>query len=144
MVDVGAKPSGERTAIARAVVRMSAQTAGALRGVTANKGDAFVAAQLAGIMAAKQTAMLVPLAHPIGISFAGIEFAWLDAERLAIDATAKTVAGTGVELEAMTGASIAALTIYDMLKALERGITIESIRLLYKSGGRSGTWQAPE
>ncbi len=143
MVGVGAKAPSERVAVARAVVHMNESTAAALRDVTAKKGDALVAAQLAGIMAAKQTALLIPLAHPIDVSHVDVAFAWLDDCRLAIDASAKTTAGTGVEMEAMTAAAIAALTIYDMLKAAERGIAIESIRLLHKSGGRSGVWDAP-
>jgi cyclic pyranopterin phosphate synthase len=143
MVDVGAKPATERSAKARCVVRMSERTGDLLRAASAHKGDALVAAQLAGIMAAKQTATLIPLAHQIGLASVAVSFAWPAASCLEIEASAKTVGSTGVEMEAMVAASIAALTIYDMLKAVERGITIESVRLVEKSGGRSGTWTAP-
>jgi cyclic pyranopterin phosphate synthase len=144
MVDVGAKASTERLARAQACVVMAAQTARALREATGKKGDAFVAAQLAGIMAAKETASLIPLAHPIDLAAVGVEFSWRDERTLVIDATAKTVGATGVEMEAMVAASIAALTIYDMLKAIERTIAIESVRLIEKSGGRSGRWRAED
>jgi cyclic pyranopterin phosphate synthase len=142
MVDVAGKAVTERFARARALVRMSAATAEALRAVTLPKGDAFVAAQLAGIMAAKQTANLIPLAHPLPLAQVEVGFAWDEPGLLRIDASARTNAQTGVEMEAMTAAAIAALTIYDMTKALERGIAIESIQLVEKRGGKSGTWPA--
>ena len=94
-------------------------------------------------MAAKQTAALIPLAHPIGLSSVDVTFTWQDATSLQVEASAKTVGSTGVEMEAMVAASVAALTIYDMLKAIDRGITIDALRLVEKSGGRSGTWSAP-
>jgi cyclic pyranopterin phosphate synthase len=144
MVDVGAKAASERFAHARANVRMSAAAETALRGTTLPKGDAFVAAQLAGILAAKQTAQLIPLAHPLPLSSVTVEFDWAAPGVLQIDATAKTNAQTGVEMEAMTAAAVAALTIYDMTKAVERGIAIESVRLIEKRGGKSGTWRAEE
>ncbi len=143
MVDVGAKPVTERSARARALVRMSAESEDALRSATLAKGDAFVTAQLAGILAAKQTATLIPLAHPLPLSSIDLAFAWVERGLLSIEATARTAAQTGVEMEALVAASIAALTVYDMTKALERGITIESIALLEKRGGKSGTWLAP-
>ncbi len=141
MVDVSAKAVTLRTARACARVVMSAQAAQALREVTLPKGDAFVAAQLAGILAAKQTGSLIPLAHPLPLAQVDVRFDW-DGEVLAIEASARTSAQTGVEMEAMVAASIAALTIYDMTKAIDKGIVVESIRLLEKTGGKSGTWRA--
>lgn len=142
MVDVGAKAITERLARARAIVCMSVATEAALRKATSAKGDAFVAAQVAGIMAAKQTATLIPLAHPLPLTSVDVEFAWVGAGRLQIEAVARTTAQTGVEMEAMTAAAIAALTVYDMTKALERGIRIESVALVEKRGGKSGHWKA--
>jgi cyclic pyranopterin monophosphate synthase len=142
MVDVGGKPATRRFAHARALVRMSASSEEALRAATLPKGDALVAAQLAGIMAAKQTPQLIPLAHPLPLESVEVAFAWVERGLLQIDATAITTAQTGVEMDAMTAAAVAALTIYDMSKALERGIAIESVRLIEKRGGRSGTWRA--
>jgi len=123
---------------------MSAAAESALRQATLPKGDAFVAAQLAGILAAKATAQLIPLAHPLPLSNVNVAFAWAGPGLLQIDATASTNAQTGVEMEAMTAAAVAALTIYDMTKALERGIAIESVRLIEKRGGKSGTWRGEE
>jgi len=142
MVDVGGKPATERFAHARAAVRMSAESGEALRAATLPKGDALVAAQLGAIMAAKQTANLIPLAHPLPLSSVDVEFAWLEPGLLQIDATARTNAQTGVEMEAMTAAAVAALIVYDMTKSLERGIVVESVRLIEKRGGRRGTWKA--
>jgi cyclic pyranopterin phosphate synthase len=139
MVDVSAKNVSARFARAEALVRMSAKAEAALRAATLPKGDAFVAAQVAGIMAAKQTAGLIPLAHPLPLSSVGVRFEWRHG-LLRIEAEARTTARTGVEMEAMVAASIAALTIYDMSKALDKGITIEGIRLLRKSGGKTGSW----
>jgi cyclic pyranopterin phosphate synthase len=144
MVDVGAKATSERFARARANVRMSGEAEAALRAATLPKGDAFVAAQLAGILAAKQTAQLIPLAHPLPLSSVTVEFSWAGPGLLQIDASASTNAQTGVEMEAMLAAAVAALTIYDMTKAIERGIAIESVRLIEKRGGKSGTWRAAE
>ena len=140
MVDVSAKAVTGRDARARARVRMSAQTAAALQAATLPKGDALAAAQVAGIMAAKQTAQLIPLAHPLPLASVDVSFAWVEPGLLEIEAAARTTAQTGVELEAMVAASVAALTVYDMVKSLERGVAIESVRLVYKSGGKSGTW----
>jgi cyclic pyranopterin phosphate synthase len=142
MVDVSAKAATARVARARARVRMSPSTEDALREAALGKGDAFVAAQLAGIMAAKQTANLIPLAHPLPLSSVDVAFSWVERGVLAIEATARTSAQTGVEMEAMTAVAVAALTIYDMSKSLERGIVIEDVRLIEKSGGKSGTWRA--
>jgi cyclic pyranopterin phosphate synthase len=141
MVDVSAKPVTARTARAEARVRMSAEAARALRDASLAKGDALTTAQIAGIMAAKETGSLIPLAHPLPVSHAQVRFEWCD-DVLRIESTASTTAQTGVEMEAMVAASIAALTIYDMTKALDKGITIESIRLLEKTGGKSGDWKA--
>jgi len=137
MVDVSHKPVSARTARAQALVRMSPQAAKALREATLPKGDAFVAAQLAGVLAAKQTGTLIPLAHPLPLTHVGVTFAWHDDESLRIEATASTNAQTGVEMEAMVAAAIAALTIYDMTKAVDKGITIERVQLLSKTGGKS-------
>jgi cyclic pyranopterin monophosphate synthase len=144
MVDVAHKPVTERFARARALVRLSPASATALREATLPKGDAFTAAQIAGILAAKNTAQLIPLAHPVPLAQVEVGFSWRGDGRLQIDASARTSAQTGVEMEAMTAAAVAALTIYDMTKALERGIAIESIRLLEKRGGKSGEWLAPD
>jgi cyclic pyranopterin monophosphate synthase len=141
MVDVGGKAATERSARARAEVNLGEKAARAVREATLEKGDALVTAQLAGIMAAKQTAALIPLAHPIPLSSVDVTFTW-EGDVLVIDARARTVAQTGVEMEAMTAASVAALVVYDMTKAVDKGITIERVRLLEKSGGKSGTWKA--
>lgn len=140
MVDVGAKPSTARTARAEARVRMNAAAAEALRAATLAKGDAFAAAQLAGIMAAKRTDELIPLAHPIALGAVDVAFGWDDAMTLRITSRATTVGPTGVEMEAMVAASVAALTIYDMCKALDKGIVVEQVRLIEKTGGKSGDW----
>lgn len=144
MVDVGAKVSTARTARAQARVRLSADAANALRGATLAKGDAFAAAQLAGIMAAKRTDELIPLAHPIPLGAVDVAFAWDDATTLRIESRATTVGQTGVEMEAMVAASVAALTIYDMCKAVDKGIVVESVRLIEKTGGKSGDWRIAE
>jgi cyclic pyranopterin phosphate synthase len=141
MVDVSGKGETARTARAEAIVRMSAGAAAALRQATLPKGDAFVTAQVAGIMAAKQTGTLIPLAHVLPLSSADVRFEWIEQEVLRIESEARTVGATGVELEALTAAAVAALTIYDMTKALDKGITIESVRLLEKTGGKSGHWK---
>ncbi len=143
MVDVSGKAVSTRTARAEARVRMSPQAATVLRESTLPKGDAFVTAQLAGIMAAKQTAALIPLAHPLPLARVDVRIDWFDDTTLRIVAEAITSAQTGVEMEAMVAASVAALTIYDMSKAMDKGICIESVRLLEKTGGKSGHWLAP-
>ena len=141
MVDVGGKPATERRARARAIVRMAPATAAAALAGDAPKGDVIATARLAGIQAAKRTAELIPLAHPVAVSWVDVEIA-IDpvAGSVAIEGEARTVAGTGVELEALTAASVAALTVYDMVKALERGVEVEHVCLLEKSGGSSGSW----
>lgn len=142
MVDVGAKASTARTARAEALVRLTEAAAEGLRSATLPKGDAFVAAQVAGIMAAKRTGELIPLAHPIGLGAVDVAFAWDDATTLRVTTRATTVGQTGVEMEALVAASVAALTIYDMCKALDKGIVIERVRLIEKTGGKSGDWHA--
>lgn len=139
MVDVSAKPSTERIAIARGSVAMKPATMEMIKKGETAKGDVLAVAQMAGIMAAKQTSNLIPLCHPLPITNVSVEFK-LDEERSAVDitATVKTTAQTGVEMEALTAVSVAALTIYDMCKAVDRGMRIESIRLARKSGGKSG------
>jgi cyclic pyranopterin phosphate synthase len=132
MVDVSQKESTVRTARAQARVRLGGEAAKALRDATVAKGDALVAAQLAGILAAKQTPALIPLAHAIPLGAVNVEFSW-DGDVLAIEASARTTSQTGVEMEAMVAAAVAALTIYDMTKGIEKGITIESVRLLEKT-----------
>ena len=141
MVDVGDKPATERRAVARAVVRVSRKTAEAVVAGDAPKGDVLGVARIAGIQAAKRTAELIPLCHPLPLSFAGVE-ASVDAEAgtITLTAEARTTGPTGVEMEAMTAASVAALTVYDMIKGIERGAEIGEVVLLEKSGGRSGHW----
>jgi cyclic pyranopterin phosphate synthase len=139
MVDVGGKEVTDRRAVARAVVRMSAATLDAVRRGDAPKGDVIGTARLAGIQAAKRTAELVPLCHPLPLSFVDVA-ADLDGAAVVLTAEARTRGQTGVEMEAMTAASVAALTVYDMVKGLERGVVIESVELLEKSGGESGDW----
>jgi cyclic pyranopterin phosphate synthase len=143
MVDVGAKPSTERRAVARAVVRVSPQTAALVERGDAPKGDVLSVARIAGIQAGKRTAELIPLCHPLALTFIGVEVR-IDASSGAIEleAQARATGPTGVEMEAMTAASVAALTVYDMVKGLERGATIEEVVLLAKSGGRSGDYRA--
>jgi cyclic pyranopterin monophosphate synthase len=145
MVDVGAKPESERRAIAEAVVRMGTDTARAVAAGDAPKGDVLGTARIAGIGAAKQAGSLVPLAHPIPLSFVDVRAAIDEsAGTVTLTAEARCVGRTGVEIEAMAAASIAALTVYDMVKALERGVEIARVRLLHKSGGKSGEWNAAE
>jgi len=141
MVDVGEKTITARIARAEARVRLGAAAAG-LRAATLPKGDAFVAAQIAGILGAKATSTLIPLTHPLPLSKVDVRFDWVDDETLRVECVARTSAQTGVEMEALCGATVAALTIYDMCKALDKGIVIDSVRLLEKSGGKSGEWRA--
>jgi cyclic pyranopterin monophosphate synthase len=135
MVDVGGKPVTDRRAVARAVVRMSAETAAAVARGDAPKGDVIGTARIAGIQAAKRTAELVPLCHPLPLSFVDVT-AELGETEVALTAEARTSGQTGVEMEAMTAAAVAALTVYDMVKGLERGVEIAEVVLLEKSGGR--------
>jgi cyclic pyranopterin phosphate synthase len=139
MVDVSEKAVTERSARAEAIVRMGTRAREALRAATLAKGDALTVAQIAGIAAAKQTGSLIPLAHALPLGNVSVRFEW-DGDLLRIESEAKTSAQTGVEMEALVAAAIAALTIYDMTKSIERDITIERIALLEKRGGKSGTW----
>jgi cyclic pyranopterin monophosphate synthase len=140
MVDVGAKPLSDRRAVARATVRMSASTAATVARGDAPKGDVIGTARIAGIQAAKRTAELVPLCHPLPLSYVDVAVE-LRETAVVLTAEARTSAQTGVEMEAMTAAAVAALTVYDMVKGLERGVTIEAVELLEKSGGKSGDWR---
>jgi cyclic pyranopterin phosphate synthase len=145
MVDIASKDVTEREALAEAVVVLSPEAFTAVRQGNVPKGDVLATARIAGIMAAKKTADLIPLCHPLALSKADVNFEWLN-ERSAIRVTAlaKTAGQTGVEMEALTAASVAALTIYDMVKAIDKGTAIEAIRLMRKSGGKSGNYNAPE
>jgi cyclic pyranopterin monophosphate synthase len=142
MVDVGDKPVTGRRAVARAVVRMAPETAAAVAAGDAPKGDVLGTARIAGIQAAKRTGELIPLCHPLALDHVDVD-ARVDAEAGTVTLTAevRVTARTGVEMEAMTAAAVAALTVYDMVKGLERGVTVEDVRLISKSGGRSGDWQ---
>jgi cyclic pyranopterin phosphate synthase len=142
MVNVGAKAVTERVAVARGRVLMSRDTLDLILDGRMPKGDVLVVARVAGIMAAKQTGSLVPLCHPLPISAAGVDFRPdREAGAIEIEARVQTVSQTGVEMEALTAVSVAALTIYDMCKAVERSMVIDNIRLVEKSGGRSGHFQ---
>jgi cyclic pyranopterin phosphate synthase len=145
MVDVGAKPLGERRAVARAVVRVTRETARAVLDGDTPKGDVIGVARIAGIQAAKRTAELIPLCHPLALSFVGVEgVVDPDAGTVTVTAEARTTGQTGVEMEALTAAAVAALTVYDMVKGVERGAEIGEVALLEKSGGRSGAWHRGE
>ncbi len=137
MVDVGAKPATDRRARARAIVRMSVATAETVARGDAPKGDVIGTARIAGIQAAKRTAELIPLAHPLALSYVDVEAA-IDAETgtVTLEAEVRTTGPTGVEMEALTACSVAALAVYDMVKGIERGVSIEQVVLLEKSGGR--------
>jgi cyclic pyranopterin phosphate synthase len=142
MVDVGAKTESERAARAEALVRMSPRTAAALQRGDAPKGDVLGTSRLAGIQAAKRTSELIPLAHPLALTYADVQMSVEVAEgTVRILAEARVVGRTGVEMEAMTAAAVAALTVYDMAKGLERGVRIEQVELVEKTGGRSGAWR---
>lgn len=144
MVDVGGKEITQRRAVAQAVVTMQAETLAKIRDRTLSKGDVIEVARLAGIMATKQTQHLIPLCHSLGLDSARIDFEFLDDRRLLIRAEVSNHGRTGVEMEAMMAVSIAALTVYDMSKAVDRWISIGSVELLEKSGGRSGSLRRPE
>jgi cyclic pyranopterin phosphate synthase len=142
MVDVGAKEATARRAVARAVVRMAPATAQAVQAGDAPKGDVLGVARIAGIQAAKRTGELIPLCHPVGLDHVDVEGEVdPDAGTVTLTATAAVTARTGVEMEAMTAAAVAALTVYDMVKGVERGVVVERVELLEKSGGRSGHWR---
>jgi cyclic pyranopterin monophosphate synthase len=142
MVDVSAKPDTAREAIARARLRMRPDTLRAIHDGTAPKGDVLGVARTAGVLAAKRTSELIPLCHPLRITGVDITFA---SERrrgeLRVEARVRTTDKTGVEMEALTAVSVAALTVYDMVKAVEKGVTITDIQLIEKSGGKSGHWK---
>jgi cyclic pyranopterin monophosphate synthase len=141
MVDVGAKPETERVARASGRVRMAAATAALIRDKGMSKGDVLEVARLAGIMGAKRTGELIPLCHPLPVTAVAVDFAWEAGEVLRIEATVRVVGRTGVEMEALTAVAVAALTVYDMCKAVDRSMTVETIRLEEKSGGKSGTYR---
>ena len=141
MVDVGDKPETARSATARVTVSMRPETLKMILGGTATKGDVFGVARIAGIMAAKRTADLIPLCHPLPITAVTVDLAADGDDAVGITATVKTTGRTGVEMEALTAASIAALTVYDMCKSVDRGMHIGDVRVVEKSGGKSGLFQ---
>jgi cyclic pyranopterin phosphate synthase len=141
MVDTSAKPETLRQARASALVRMAAATAALIRDRALAKGDVLEVARLAGILAAKRTGELIPLCHPLPITSAAVDFNFVADDTLRIDATVRVFGRTGVEMEALTAASVAALTVYDMCKSVDRVMTIERVRLEEKSGGRSGSFR---
>ncbi|MFL1462290.1 cyclic pyranopterin monophosphate synthase MoaC [Roseococcus sp. DSY-14] len=143
MVDVGPKAVTQRRAVAEARVVMLPATLALIRSGTASKGDVLGVARLAGIMAAKRTADLIPLCHPLALDSVTLELAPEGADTVRIQATVACTGRTGVEMEALTAASVAALTVYDMCKAADRGMRVEGLRLLAKEGGKSGAWAAP-
>ena len=142
MVDVSAKPATKREAVATGLVRMRPKTRELALSGDAKKGDVVAAAEIAGVMAAKKTAELIPLCHPLALTKVEVRVEPAEAG-LAVTARVATTGPTGVEMEALTAVSVACLTLYDMLKAVERGMVIEAVRLLEKSGGASGDWRAP-
>lgn len=142
MVDVSEKTDTTRVATAEAFVRMKPETLALIQHGGMPKGDVLATARIAGIMAAKRTPDLIPLCHPLPVSGVTVELAPSGDSTLVIRATVKTTGKTGVEMEALTAASVAALTVYDMCKAVEKGMRIESVRLLEKHGGKSGDWVA--
>ena len=142
MVDVSDKTASDRVAIAEGRVRMAASTLRTILAGDAKKGDVIGAARIAGIMAAKKTSDLIPLCHPVGLTKVSVDITPDQAlPGLIVRAEARCVGPTGVEMEAMTAVSVACLTIYDMAKAVDRGMSIESVRLIEKRGGKSGVWQ---
>jgi cyclic pyranopterin phosphate synthase len=140
MVDVGAKAATHRVAVAAGRIRMSPVALDAIREGVVPKGDVLAAARIAGIMAAKKTADLIPLCHPLGLDAVAVDFALLD-DGVEVAATASLTARTGVEMEAMVAVSIALLTIYDMANALDKAMVIDAVRLIEKRGGKSGDWK---
>lgn len=141
MVDVGEKVVTARVAVAGAIIRMLPETLALIQSGGHKKGDVIQIAQLAGIMAAKKTADLIPLCHPLSLSHVHVDIN-IEADHLSLRAECRLDGKTGVEMEALTAASVAALTVYDMCKAVDRGMVIENIRLLHKSGGKSGVFDA--
>lgn len=143
MVDVGGKPPTARSATARGTIRMSEAALAAIRDGDAAKGDVLAAARIAGIMAAKRTSDLIPLCHPLGLDSVTLDFEVI-AGGIAVSVTATITARTGVEMEAMTACCVALLTIYDMAKALDKSMVIGEVRLIEKTGGKSGIWRREE
>ena len=141
MVDVGGKVETARSASATGRIRMSAEALAAVRDGSGPKGDVLAVARIAGIMAAKKTAELIPLCHPLALDAVTVEFAF-EADAVRANARASLTGRTGVEMEALVAASIALLTVYDMAKALDKGMVVEEVRLLEKTGGKSGDWRA--
>ena len=141
MVDVGAKPATQRRAVARGLLRLSPATLALVQDGATPKGDVLAAARLAGIMAAKRTSELIPLTHPLPLTHAAVELS-IERDGIAIEATIATDAKTGVEMEALTAVSVAGLTLYDMLKSVERGASLTDVRLVEKTGGKSGIFRA--
>jgi cyclic pyranopterin phosphate synthase len=139
MVDVGGKERTERVAVATARLRMQPETIARIREGRVEKGDVLAAARLAGVMAAKRTPDLIPLCHPIALTGVTMEVS-LDEGGVSVRAEVKSLDRTGVEMEALTAAATAALTVYDMVKSVDRGMVIESLQLEHKAGGRTGTW----
>ena len=144
MVDVSAKEATLRTASAGATVRMQPETLAAVKAGNMKKGDVLGTARIAGIMAAKRTHELIPLCHPLPLTGIEVTLELCEPDRIAIVCTTRCLHVTGVEMEALTGASVAALTVYDMCKAIDRGMEITDIRLLYKDGGKSGVFRRAE
>ncbi len=142
MVDVGGKPETQRVAVASGRITMNAAALAAIRDGTVPKGDVLAAARIAGIMAAKKTAELIPLCHPLALDAVTVDFA-VEADGVRVTAAASLTGRTGVEMEALTAASVALLTVYDMAKAIDKGMVIEGVRLIEKRGGKSGDWFAP-
>jgi cyclic pyranopterin phosphate synthase len=145
MVDVGAKPESERTAVAEGAVRMSPEAFGLVAAQAVAKGDVLAVAEVAGTMGAKRTGELIPLCHPVGLDLVQVE-SRLEPELpgVRVTATAKATGRTGVEMEALTAVAVACLTVYDMVKAVDRGMVIEEVRLLSKTGGTRGDWRRSE
>ena len=141
MVDVGGKPTTAREAVATGRILMSADALALVRDASARKGDVLAVARVAGIMAAKRTAELIPLCHPLPLTRVTIDLSVAD-DGVAVSATCATDGRTGVEMEALTAASVALLTVYDMVKAVDKHMTIEAVRVVAKSGGKSGDWRA--
>jgi cyclic pyranopterin phosphate synthase len=140
MVDVGAKAVTERTATARGAIVMAPETLAIVREGRAAKGDVLAVARLAGIMAAKRTAELIPLCHPLALTKVAVDLMPAPPDRVEIEATVRVTGRTGVEMEALTAVSVAALTVYDMLKAVDRSMRLTDIRLTHKAGGKSGSY----
>jgi cyclic pyranopterin monophosphate synthase len=141
MVDVAAKPETKRTAIALASIRMKPETLEIIQNRKLSKGDVIEVARLAGIMACKRTSDLIPLCHPLPLTHISMEFESILPDTLTIQAKVETIGRTGVEMEALTAVTVSALTVYDMAKAVDRGMTIEQIRLVEKTGGKSGDFR---